>query len=403
MKEHDRKDDTMTTVLGRAVTPDGIVDGGLSFEHGKITRVGPPRQNSGIVYDFGDALILPGFIDVHMHGLGRHDIYEAADMAAIAKMQCRFGTTGFLPTAASLSVERYLQFGRNVREAQATAGPESAEIIGAHFEGPFINPRSKAGMDADYLREISLDECRRYLDEAGDVLKLMTISPELDGGTDLIRLLRRHGVVVSLGHSRATVAQLYAAVETGLTQVCHLFNAFEREGNDPHWPWLKGPSVGLLDAILDCEKISCEVVCDLVHVRPEHVRLAAERLGPERFMAITDSLPGAGLPPDEYTMIDGRGFSTTDGAARLTSSGMLVGSVLTMNRAFGNLVDHCQIDHVTAAKYTSGNAARGLGLAGELGSIRPGRRACLAVLDADHNCLATFVDGNLAYCSNGQY
>ncbi|MBN2292802.1 MAG: N-acetylglucosamine-6-phosphate deacetylase [Pirellulales bacterium] len=394
------KDDSMATILGRAVTPDGIVDGGLTFEHGIITDVGSSPQNTSRVYDFGDALILPGFIDVHMHGLGRHDTFTAEDIAAVAKMQCHFGTTGFLPSVASLSIERYLEFGRNVRAAQAATGPDSAQIVGAHFEGPFINIQGKAGMDAAFLREIDLDECRRYIDETGDALKLMTLSPELEGGANLVRLLCEHGIVASLGHSRATVAQMQAGVEAGLTEVCHLFNAFERNGDDPNWPWLKGPTAGLLDAILDCEKLCCEVICDLVHVRPKHIRLAVERLGPDRFMAITDSLPGAGLSSGEYEMVDGRRFTTADGAARLISNGTLVGSVLTMNRAFGNLVEHCDIDPVTAAKYTSTNAARNLGLDNELGSIQPGRRACLAVLDADHECLATFVDGNLAYSTN---
>ncbi len=394
------KDDTMTTVLGRVVTPEGIVEGGVTFERGKITRVGPPGPSVEGDYDFGDALILPGFIDVHMHGLGRNGVFAAEELAAVAKMQCRFGTTGFLPGVASLPTERYLQFGRNVREAQAIVGRDCAEIIGAHFEGPFINHEGKGGMDAAFLRDVDLDVCRRYIDEVGDVLKLMTLSPELEDGTALVRLLRQHGVVASLGHSRATVAQLQTAVEAGLAHVCHLFNTFERASDDTHWPWRKGPTDGLLDAILDGGKLNCEVICDLLHVAPEHIRLAAGRLGPDRFMAVTDSLPGAGLPPGEYTMVDGRRFSTSDGAARLTSNGVLVGSVLTMNRAFGNLVDHCDIDLLTAAKYTSTNAAGALGLADELGSIEPGRRACLAVLDVDHECLATFVDGKLVYCSS---
>lgn len=396
----------MTTVHGKIVTPHEIIDGSMEFERGIITRVGPPAQRpsgrrAADDYDFGHALILPGFIDMHMHGLGENDVFTADEMVGVAKMQCRFGTTGFLPTAASLSTERYLQFGHNVRKAQAAihtaAKRAAAEIIGAHFEGPFINPKGKGGMDEEYLRPPQLDECRRYLHEVGDVLKLMTLSPELDGAPKLIGLLREHGVIVSLGHSRATVAELDTAITAGVRHVCHLYNAFERSGSDPDWPWLKGPKNGLLDAIFDAGRLNCEVICDLVHVRPQHIRLAAGRLGPGRFMAITDSLPGTGLPPGEYTMVDGRRFSTASGAARLTSNGDLVGSVLTMNRAFGNLVDRCGIDPVTAARYTSTNAAAALGLADELGSIEPGRRACLAVLDAEYNALATFVDGVIVH------
>lgn len=397
----------MTTVHGRIVTPDKIVDGGAAFEQGIITQVGHTVPSGGKDYDFGDALVLPGFIDVHMHGLGEHGVFAAEELAAVAAEECRFGTTGFLPTIASLSVDDYLLFGRNVRKAQAEAvsrragvcakNPAAAEIIGAHFEGPFINPRGKGGMDEMFLRPADYEECRRYLDESGDALKLMTLSPELEGAAAIVALLRRHGVIASLGHSRATVAELHAAVETGVRHVCHLFNGFERSGTDPDWPWLKGPENGLLDAIMADHRLSCEVVCDLVHVRPEHVRLAAHRLDEHRFIAITDSLPGAGSPPGEYTMVDGRRFTTASGAARLTANGVLVGSTLTMNRAFGNLVEQCGIDAVTAARYTSTNAAAALGLGGKLGSITPGRRACLTVLDSSYDCLTTFCDGSIAY------
>ena len=380
----------MTTINGRIVTPRAVVDGSVTFD-GRIAAIGP--RNEAADYDFGPAVVLPGFIDVHMHGLGSFAVFDVADLLEVARMQCRFGTTGFLPAAASLSEERYLEFGRNVRRASELTRPESAEILGAHFEGPFINPVGKGGMIEEYLRPVDLDECRRYLDAAGGCLKLMTLSPELPGSEDLIRLLRRHGTVVSIGHSRANEAQLARAIDAGLSQVCHLFNTFQRDGRDPDWPW----SRGLLDAVLANDRLDCEVICDMVHVRPEHVRLAAERVGPDRFLAITDSLPGAGFAPGEYDMVDGRRFTTRDGAARLVADRTLVGSVLTMNRALANLVRRCGVDLVRAAKFTSTNAARTLGLDDDIGSIALGRRANLAVLDDDYQCLATFIDGRLVF------
>ena len=385
----------MPSVHGKIVTPHEIINGCVEFERGIITCVDKSDRRSADGYDFGDALILPGFIDVHIHGMGENDIFTADELISIAEMQCRFGTTGFLPTAASLSAERYLQFGRSVRAAQKSN--RAAEIIGAHFEGPFINPKNKGGMDEQFLRMPDLDECRRYIDEVGDVLKLMTLSPELDGAMGLIKLLVENGVTVSMGHSRATVDELHLAIEAGARQVCHLYNAFQRAGNDPNWPWLKGPKYGLIDAMFESEQLYCEVNCDLIHVRPEHVRLAVQRLGNNRFIAVTDAMKGTGLAAGTYEMSDGRLFSTESGAARLTSNGVLVGSLLTMNRAFGNLVGHCGVDPVTATQFTSANAAQALGLSGQLGRIEPGYRACLAVLDAEYNCLATFVDGTPVY------
>jgi N-acetylglucosamine-6-phosphate deacetylase len=248
-------------------------------------------------------------------------------------------------------------------------------------------------MDEAYLRPVDLNECRRQLDQCGDVLKLMTLSPELEGAVELVRLLKAHGVVASLGHSRAQPHRLQEAVRAGLSHVCHLFNAFQRNESDRRWPW----TPGLLEWILIGGELNCEVICDMHHVSPEFVRLAAKMLGPDRFLAVTDSLPGAGLPPNKYAMVDGREFSTETGAARLTSNGRLVGSVLTMNRAFENLVDRCGVDLADAARFTSSNAAGALGLADELGAIEVGRRADLAVLDAQYRCIATFLEGRMVH------
>ena len=383
----------VTLVRGRIVAPTGVIDGCVAVSGGRIVDVGPDTRGRGEEYDFGRSLVVPGFIDVHMHGLGRFDVFEAADLVEVARLQAQFGTTGFLPSVASLPVERYLEFGHNVRKAREASGPEAARILGAHFEGPFINPEGRGGMDAAYLRPVDLRECRAYIDQAGDVLKLMTLSPELPGAESLIRLLVEHNVVASLGHSRAGKHELEAAIRAGLSHVCHLFNTFEHA--PMHAGWQHPPN--LVISILTSDRLNCEVVCDMFHVVPEYVRLAAKALGPDRFLAITDSLPGAGLEPGEYTMVDGREFTTREGVARLTSDGTVVGSVITLNRAFANLVERCGIDPVTAARYTSTNAARAMGLADQFGSIEPGKRADLAVLDADYRCLATFVEGQIVH------
>ncbi len=125
--------------------------------------------------------------------------------------------------------------------------------------------------------------------------------------------------------------------------------------------------------------------------------MSAKILGPDRFVAITDSLPGAGLPPGKYRMVDGREFSNGSGLARLTSNNTVVGSVLTMNRAFGNLVEACGLDPVMAVRFTSGNPARVLGLENEYGSISAGKCADLTVLDREYNCVATFLHGEMVY------
>ena len=387
---------TTTTIRGRIVTPTGPIDGRIVLEDGRISRIdgsvaleGDGAGVEGKLYDFGRSLVVPGFIDVHMHGLGEHGVTKVDGLVGIARMQAQFGTTGFLPGIASLTVEQCLQFGRNLLEAQKAAGPDSARIIGAHYEGPFINPVARAGMDEAYLRPVDLDECQLYIDQMGDALKLMTISPELPGSEDLIRLLRRNNTVVSIGHSRATKEQLDRAIAAGLTQVCHLYNAFERAPGRENWPW----APGLLDHILASDRLDCEVICDMRHVPPEFVKLAIKSTGPNRFLAITDSMRGAGLPPAKYVMMDGREFSTENGIARLTSDGTIVGSIITLSRAFGNLVEQCDVNLADAARFTATNPARAIGVGDRTGSIEPGKQADLAVLDDQYNCIATFIDG----------
>ncbi len=383
----------MITITGRIVTPTETHAGTVRVEDGRIAQVGPDIPAEGKIHDFGDALVVPGFIDVHMHGITEFETFDVEAIVGSSLAELRFGTTGFLPTVASLTEQQYLQFGKNVRQAQEQAKGRGARILGGHFEGPFINPANKGGMDATRLGPMDVGRCQRYIDQAGEAMKLMTLSPELPGSEAVISLLRKHGCVISLGHSRASEDDLNRAVKAGLTQVCHLFNTFLRTGESEPGVW----KPGLVERILANESLNCEVICDMHHVAPLYVKLAAKALGPERFLAITDSGRGAGIAAAQYVMVDGRKTTTHGGAARLLETGVLIGSVLTMNRAFANLVELCGIDLVSAGRFTSSNPARAMGIDADLGSLQVGKQADIAVLDGQYECLATFVGGQLLY------
>lgn len=380
----------MKHIKGRIVTPDGIVNGTITVDKGRITRVEPASATYREVLDYGSNLIVPGFIDVHLHGIGPYTLFREEDIAGAAKLQLKYGTTAFLPTAASITHEAYLEFAKSTLKAQKRAKGKGAEIVGAHFEGPFINPAKKGGMDEKFLQPMSLENCRRYADTG--ILKYMTLSPELPGSEDVIRLLVKNGIAVSIGHTRATRKEMLSAVDAGATSVCHLYNTFERTGELEPGVW----KPGLVESILENNKLSCELICDMQHVLPEYVHLAEASLRPHRFIAITDSMTGAGLPPGDYQMVDGRWYSTKSGAGRLRDEPLkngLVGSVITMDKAFANLVEGCGFDAVAAARYTSTNAARLLGLDREIGAIEPGKKANLAVLNENYECVATFMEG----------
>ena len=386
----------MRYIKGRIVTPGGIVNGAVVVKHGRIVRVEPDTSSCRDIFDFGLNLIVPGFIDIHLHGIGPYTMLGADDMTGAAKLQLQYGTTAFLPTAASMTDDEFMEFARNIAHAQKRADGAGAVIIGAHFEGPFINPAKKGGMDAKYLQPMSMEKCHRYA-ETG-VLKYMTLSPELPGSEEVIRYLSRNGVTVSLGHTMGTCGESLAATDAGATSVCHLFNTFDRTGEAEPGVW----KPGLVEAILENKKLFCELICDMQHVFPAYIRLAEATLRPHRFIAITDSMTGAGLQPGDYRMVDGRWYSTASGAGRLRDEpgrNGLVGSIITMNQAFANLINVCGFDAVAAVRYTSTNAALLLGLNREMGAIESGRRANLAVLNERYECVATFIDGERLYAN----
>lgn len=387
----------MKHIKGRIVTPDGVINGTVTVEYNRISGVESSDSGvSGEVFDYGSNLIVPGFIDIHMHGIGPYTMFSEDDITSAATLQLKYGTTAFLPTAVSMTNDAFIEFTRNIAQAQARARGIGAVIIGAHFEGPFINPVKKGGMDAKYLQSMSIDKCQRYI-ESG-MVKYMTLSPELPGSEKLIRYLSQNGVVVSLGHTMVAHEGLLLAAAAGATSVCHLFNTFDRTGETEPGVW----KPGLVEAILDNKKLSCELICDMQHVFPEYIRLAEASLRPHRFIAITDSMTGAGQLPGDYRMVDGRCYSTMSGAARLQDEpgrNELVGSVITMNQAFANLIEICGFDVVAAARYTSANAAFLLGLGETMGTIETGRQANLAVLNEHYECIATFIEGENLYAN----
>ena len=377
------------SLYGKIVTPDKVKNGNVFIDAGRIAGIEFTDSSVGADHIFSNAYILPGFIDIHMHGQGDHGIFNVEDLVGIAKNQLQFGTTGFLPSAASLTEEKYIEFASNVKIAQSEVPQTSGRIFGAHFEGPFINPLRKGGMDADFLRLPDVSECKRYIDAAGDVIKIMTLSPELEGSNTIISLLKESKIVASLGHSSAIKEDLEEAVQAGLSHICHLFNTFEKEKNKDGWQWRPG----LLEAILNNDAVTVELICDMKHVLPEYIKLAIRACGDDRIVTITDSMQGAGFNPGKYTMTDGREYSTFDGIGKLTSDGTIVGSVLTMDKAFANLVNICGLEIERVSRFTSANPAKVLGVDKDFGTIEIGKYADLAVLDFDLNCIATFIEG----------
>ncbi len=356
---------------GNLVLPDRVVYGQLEFDEGYISRI----EELDVEQENAD-WILPGFIDLHFHGLGHWGCKEADSIRKIAGFAPSTGVTSFCPTLAPTCWEEQLGFLRDVKALQQQELP-GAELVGAHLEGPFINPRCKGGMDAQWLQSCSVSKVEELLEAADGSLKLITLSPELPGALEVIRRLTAAGVTVSAGHTACAPKDFSAAVEAGIHHVCHLFDTFEGRRTEGGVT-----QVSLLDVIMLEDTVKVELIPDGFHVPPELVRLTRQAVGARRIIIITDAMQGTGLPDREYRMGDGRKFTLVNGeVCRLSDDpAIIVGSCLTMNQAFVNLLGF-GFTAVEAAHALAATAAEALKIDHATGKIQCGLRADIVQLD----------------------
>ena len=384
----------MTVLTGLdVVLPGRILSGGtVAIDGDRIVDVLDGTRAGA--EDLSGHFLLPGFVDVHVHGLHGVDALDGPDaIDTIAGLLPRFGVTAFCPTSIACpprELESMLAAVRRAREA----GPRGSRVLPAHLESNFINPEFKGAQPAACLR--GPREARRDGEfGAADILKviaaaradvgIMTIAPELDGALELIADLVSHGHRVSLGHSGATFDEGRAGIDAGATQATHLFNRM---------PPLAHRAPGLAGAVLSHDELAAEVVCDGVHVHPAMVRMALAAKRPERVMAITDGTAGAGLPDGASTQLGGRRITVGDAA--YLDDGTIAGSVLTMDRAFVVLVERVGVSVPDAAMVCSTTPARELGLHG-LGVIAPGAYADVILMDAAFRVVRTYIAGREAF------
>jgi N-acetylglucosamine-6-phosphate deacetylase len=382
------------------VLPDRIVSSGsIVIEGGRIVDVvSGPRTGAtdDVRFDLRQHIIVPGFIDVHVHGVEGADTLEGSSaIDTIAARLPRYGVTGFCPTTVACTPGDLRAVFAQIRSARLTPGARHARVLPAHLESNFINPDYRGAQPLACLRSpMSVREAegdftgREILDEieaARPDVGIVTVAPELDGALPLIRDLVAHGHHVSLGHSGATYEQALEGIAAGARQATHLFNRM---------PPVSHRAPGLAGAVLAHEDVCAEIVCDGVHVHPAMVRMALAAKGASQVMAITDGTAGSGLPRGSHANLGGRPISIRDAA--YLDDGTLAGSVLTMDRAFALLATVMRLSFVEAATVCATTPARALGLQG-FGAIAPGAVADLAVLRADLTVAQTWVSGELVF------
>jgi N-acetylglucosamine-6-phosphate deacetylase len=366
----------------QVVSADGVGPRELVIENGRIAAVRPPTGAAGIL-DLGRRPVLPGYIDLHVHGGGgaQCNTGDADEVVAMARFHASHGTTALLATTVAASAEELETALAAIAAARSRSG--GAAVLGAHLEGPFISRRRPGAMDPAMFIDPDPRLLRRLLDAGAGAVRMMTLAPELPGALDMIRSLVAAGVIAAVGHSDATYDETRAAVAAGARCATHTFNAM---------PPLHHRKPGLLGAVLDLHELTCELICDGIHAHPAALRLAFRAKGLSRATLVTDAMQAAGMPDGDYRL-GAATVTVSSGRAEIAGGGAIAGSTLTMDTAVANAVSFLGISLAQAAELASGNPARLLGIDDRKGAIRPGFDADLAVLDDELRASGTLVAG----------
>jgi N-acetylglucosamine-6-phosphate deacetylase len=375
-------------------TPTEVIKRGavVISDDGRIAYVGPmenaPRTD-GLRLDLRGRIVVPGFIDVHVHGgngitFGESD-QIAGDLAAYSKWVASAGVTGFLCSISAPQAEALVRMVRAYADA-LDAGTPGAEALGLHLEGPFLSKEKKGAFNPAWLRQPAMEEAEAVLQAGRGWIRQMTLAPELPGAQEVAALFRAAGVVVSMGHTNADYELASAALRGNFTHVTHTFNA--QRGFQHREP-------GVFGAILASDEVTAELIADTVHVHPGAMKMLIRCLGADRVVLITDAMAGAGLPDGTYELV-GHTVIVKEGRATLPD-GTLAGSTATLNQCVRNVHQTVGVPLLEAVKMASLNPARAMGFADRLGSIAVGKDASLAVIDEQANVYLTLVKGRIVY------
>jgi N-acetylglucosamine-6-phosphate deacetylase len=340
----------------------------------------------GIV-DLPDATLVPGFIDVHVHGGGGFSLAtrDPEEIRSYARWVVSHGVTSFLPTICAGSIDEGLAFTRTA--AQAIGKVEGgANVLGVNLEGPFVNPERRGALPQGWPAEPSADLVDQLTDAATGRLCVMTLAPEVQGVEELIGGLIERGVVVSIGHSDADYQTAAFAFRLGARHVTHLFNAMRP---------FHHREVGIVGAIFDRNDVTVELIADGVHLDPTTVAMVVRLLGPDRIALISDAVPPAGLSSGAFRL--GEKEARSSGDRVLLDDGTIAGSAETMDHIVRNVVWWQAADLMGAVRIASTVPARVAGLSDRKGRIAPGYDADLVALDVDLQVVMTWVQGRLVY------
>lgn len=375
---------------GTLITPDHTAaDQVIVIADGRIAAVEPRSQLTASPEDThliaADGLyVMPGLIDIHVHGGAGSDTMDATPeaLAAMSRFFLQHGVTAYLATTGTQTTDRITKAIENV--ANTRSERHGAKPLGVYLEGPYLSYPYRGAHKPEWLRNPDPEEYAEWLQSG--MLRIVAVAPELPGALELIQECQRRGIRTSAAHTDASPQQIQAAADAGLTVSTHTFNGMAG---------LHHRDLGTVGALLADDRIYCEIIADGIHVHPSVLAMVLKIKGPQRTLLITDAIRAAGLADGQYELV-GQMVTVTDGVAR-TPAGGLAGSTLTLDQAVKNIRAFAGIPLNQAVQMATKTPAAALGLSGVKGEIRPGADADLLITDADLNIKAVLIGGKIAY------
>ncbi len=352
----------------------------------KISRCGCKKADEIKLPE--DAIVVPGFVDQHIHGAGGSDGMDGTveDIAIIAKTIAAEGTTSFLVTTMTQSPENITKAMTAVKAYREADSDEGARVVGVHLEGPFIAAAHKGAQPLEYVKTPDIAAFDGYNAASGNAIRIVTLAPEVEGAEEFIRHLTAQGIVSSIGHTGAKYPDIEKAVANGANNVTHTYNAQTA---------LHHREIGTVGSAMLLDALNCELICDTIHVSVPAMRLLVKNKPLDKLSLITDAMRAKGIP-DGVSELGGQVVYVKNGEARL-EDGTLAGSVLRMNRAVQNMVEKVGVPFTQAVDYATINPARMLKIDNEAGSIEVGKRADFTVLNKNYDVILTMRGGKVIY------
>lgn len=376
---------------GTVFTPiDAIKNAAVLIEDGRIVAVGPRSSfdSTTRTLDFPEAVLAPGFIDIHIHGAAGHDsMHIDRDGAAeMGRFLAKHGITSYYPTTITASeqdtIEALGSLAKLISDPpKGDAENPCARPLGLHLEGPFISQARRGVHPPNHIQEALLETLHRYNDASGANVRIITIAPEIPGALEMIRYAAGKGIVCSIGHTNADYEQAQAAIDAGARHATHTFNAMRPiEHRNP----------GVAGAVLTDRRVFADMIVDGLHVLPPMVDLFLRCKGTDRAVLISDAMSATGMPPGQYRLGE---FDVKVEGLRCDCHGKLAGSVLTLDVAIRNVMQFADWDLQNAVRIVTLNPARLLGIEKQKGQLVPGADADLVVLSQSGEILRTFISG----------